>query len=182
MVTSGLANWVIEMDIGELAGVIGINAISTGILGLTIGLGLLLARRFGLHAMLFVIGACYPFLIFTDPTYALGLWYDNSLHITLLDIIISMLFITVPSFALLRARVLRDRMTGLLLPVGLSLVMATVIPNIIRPYMTPSDWLRSSSFSMGFFLALLLAAIIYHHMGRGRSASVSNETPIEMIA
>jgi hypothetical protein len=163
MGTSFLSTWVTERDMGALFGVGVIVAESIGILGLTIGLGLLLARRFGLHAMLFVVGAFYPFFIFSDPTYALGLWTDNWFNLTLLDLVLSTLFIIVPPLILLRARLLRGRMAGLLLPVGLCLVLATVVPNMIRPYMTPLAWLHSSLYSMDLFLALLLGALIYHH-------------------
>lgn len=175
-----ISTWVIEGDFGAFAGAAGMYANSVGILGLTILLGLPLARRFGHHAMLFVIGAFYPFFIFSDPTYALGLWYDNLLHLTLLEFILSILFIIVPPLILLRARGLRDRISSLLLPVGLSLVLATVVPNMIRPYMTPIAWLKASLFSMDLFLALLLAAVIYQHVGQEARGSGSIETAIEM--
>ncbi|MGB3904731.1 MAG: hypothetical protein WBB22_07390, partial [Anaerolineae bacterium] len=140
-----------------------------------IAIGLPLARRDGLLAGLIVVAAEFVLVdgIF-DPAYALGLWTSNATIVTLVSVIPAIFFLVVSPIWVLLSRSTRGRVWGLLVPVFIALVSGEVIIGTVRPYYLDNwHWLMRAIGSIQFLMAVALAAVMYHWIGRqGRLTNV----------
>jgi len=144
-----------------------------GMILLPVAIGLPLARRNGLSAALVVVGAEFVLVdgIF-DPGYALGLWTSNQAIVTLVSVIPAVFFLVVSPIWVLLSRSTRGRVCGLLLPMSVGLVSAEIISGSVRPYYSDTwTWLMRAIGSAQFLIALALAAVMYHWIGRQGAAA-----------
>ena len=144
-----------------------------GMILLPVAIGLPLARRNGLSAALVVVGAEFVLVdgIF-DPGYALGLWTSNQAIVTLVSVIPAVFFLVVSPIWVLLSRSTRGRVCGLLLPMFVGLVSAEIISGSVRPYYSDTwTWLMRAIGSAQFLIALALAAVMYHWIGRQGAAA-----------
>lgn len=144
-----------------------------GVILLPVAIGLLLARRDGLLAGLIVVGAEFVLVdeIF-DPAYALGIWTSNPTIVTLVSVIPAIFFLVVSPIWVLGSRSTRGRVWGLLLPVFIALVSGEIISGSVRPYYLDTwTWLMRALGCAQFLMALALAAVMYHWIGRQGAAA-----------
>jgi len=156
-----------------------------GMMLLPVAIGLPLARRDGLLAGLIVVAAEFVLVdgIF-DPAYALGVWTSDSTIVTLVSVVPATFFLVVSPIWVLLARSTRGRVWGLLLPVVIALVSAEIISGSVRPYYLDTwTWLVRAMGVAAFSMALGLAAVMCHrvgrqgrltNIGRGRIASIDD--------
>ncbi len=149
-----------------------------GVILLPVAIGLLLAPRHGLLAGLIVVAAEFVLVdeIF-DPAYALGIWTSSSTIVTLVSVIPAVFFLVVSPMWLLLSRSTRERAWALLLPVFVALVSGEIIGGSVRPYHVDDwYWLTRAIGSIQFVMALALAVVMYHWLGRqGRLTNIRHE-------
>lgn len=131
-----------------------------------IAIGLPLARRSGLLAVLVVVAAEFVLVdgIF-DPGYALGIWTSNQAIVKVVSIIPTIFFLVVSPMWVLSSHSTRGRIWGLLLPVFIALVSSEIISGSVRPYYL-DIWPTRVIGAAQFLMALALATVIYHWIGR----------------
>lgn len=120
--------------------------------------GLLLARRNGVLAGLFVLAAGFVLAEWTlEPTY--GLW--NTHWAIILPAIQSILLLLVSPLWVLRSRSMRGRIGGLLLPAFIALTSIVTIVCTVREYPIET-WCVNGGTAAQLFLGVALAAALYH--------------------
>ena len=146
-----------------------------GLILLPVAIALLLARRDGLLAGLIVVAAEFVLVdeIF-DPAYALGLWTSNPTIVTLVSVVPAIFFLVVSPIWVLLSRSTRGRVCGLLVPVFIALASGEIISGTVRPYYLDNwHWLMRAIGSIQFLMAVALAAVMYHWIGRqGRLTNI----------
>ena len=125
---------------------------------LPVAVGLLLARRNGVLAGLFVLATGYVLVDWTlDPTY--GLW--NTHWAIVLPAIQSVLLLLVSPLWVLRSRSMRGRIWGLLLPAFITLTSIVTIICLVREYPIET-WCVNGATAAQLFLGMALAVVLYH--------------------
>jgi hypothetical protein len=125
---------------------------------LPVAIGLLLARRNGMLAGLFVLAAGFVLAEWTlEPTY--GLW--NTHWAIFLPAIQSILLLLVSPLWVLRSRSMRGRIWGLLLPAFVALISIVIIVCTVRQYPIET-WCVNGGAAAQLFLGVALAVALYH--------------------
>ena len=144
----------------------------TGLLLLSVAIGLPLARRNGVLVGFILVA--FEFVLvdeILDPTYSVGFWayWEPSAILDKAKIVLSYLpalfFLVITPIWMLRSRSTRGRVLGLILPPFIALVSTDVIESIALRG-TPAEysinlWLTHSVSTAQFLMALALAAVIY---------------------
>jgi hypothetical protein len=143
-------------------------------------LGLPLARRHGLTAILFVVGFVYPIYSgIENPAYAISLWTDSRLLIWTVELAVPALMLVVGPLWSLRAGSGRWRALGLLLPVCVALTAGTLISGVVRPYhIGVMVWLASSLDALNNLFVLVVAAGLYRHAAAPGDAGAENRAKL----
>lgn len=143
----------------------GFSVLSTiDLMLLPVALGLPLSQRHGALASLFVVGA-YGLWLF-DSDFISGYLLRDMTFYPVYAILLSWLFIGVAPLLLLRARSSRGQVVGLLSPIGIVLIVRTVIPWLARPDFHPLRiWIGDVLMSVFALLILLLAPVLYRQTG-----------------
>jgi hypothetical protein len=129
-----------------------------GAILLPVAVGLLLARRNGVLAGLFVLAAGFVLVEWTlEPTY--GLW--NTHWAILLPAIQSILLLLVSPLWVLRSRSMRGRIWGLLLPAFVALTSIVIIVCTVRQYPIET-WCVNGGAAAQLFMGMALAVVLYH--------------------
>jgi len=124
---------------------------------LPVAVGLLLARRNGVLAGLFVLAAGFVLMEWTlEPTY--GLW--NTHWTIVLPAIQSILLLIISPLWVLRSRSMRGRIWGLLLPVFVALTSIVIIVCTVRQYPIET-WCVNGGTAAQLFLGMALAVVLY---------------------
>ncbi len=125
---------------------------------LPVAVGLLLARRNGVLAGLFVLATGFVLADWTlEPTY--GLW--NTHWAIVLPAIQSVLLLLVSPLWVLRSRSMRGRIWGLLLPAFITLTSIVTIVCTVREYPIET-WCVNGATAAQLFLGTALAVVLYH--------------------
>lgn len=131
-----------------------------------IALGLPLSRRYGLTAVLFVSGCLYVVYDgYLDPAEGLGFFMGSAALIWIARLIVLAAMLVVAPLWSLRARSLRWRKLGLLIPIGVSLFSAAFLSNVLRGVEGWNIWLRSGLITLNIFLLYALAVSLYGAAG-----------------
>ncbi|MCK4450596.1 MAG: hypothetical protein KAX26_08390 [Anaerolineae bacterium] len=151
----------------------------TGLLLLSIAIGLPLARRNGVLVGLILVA--FEFVLvdeILDPTYSVGFWayWEPSAILDKAKIVLSYLpalfFLVVIPIWVFRSRSTRGRVLGLLLPPFVALVSTDVIESIALQdtsgEYSMGSWLTHGVSTAQLLLPLALAAVTYHWIERWR--------------
>lgn len=131
---------------------------SGGIL-LPVAVGLLLAKRNGVLAGLFVLAAGFVLVDWwLEPTY--GLW--NTHWAIVLPAIQSILLLIVSPLWVLRSRSMRGRIWGLLLPAFIVLTSIVTIVCTVREYPIET-WCVNGGAAAQLFIGMVLAVVLYRY-------------------
>jgi hypothetical protein len=125
---------------------------------LPVAVGLLLARRSGVLAGLFVVAAGFALVDWMlEPTY--GLW--NTHWSIILPAIQSILLLIISPLWVLRSRSMRGRIWGLLLPAFIALASIATIVCTVREYPIET-WCVNGGAAAQLFMGMALAVLLYH--------------------
>jgi hypothetical protein len=125
---------------------------------LPVAVGLLLARRSGVLAGLFVVAAGFVLVDWMlDPTY--GLW--NTHWAIVLPAIQSILLLIISPLWVLRSCSMRGRIWGLLLPAFIALASIVTIVCTVRQY-SIETWCVNGGSAAQLFMGMALAVALYH--------------------
>jgi hypothetical protein len=131
-------------------------ALAGGIL-LPVAVGLLLARRSGVLAGLFVLAVGFILVDWwLEPTY--GLW--NTHWAIVLPAIQSILLLIISPLWVLRSRSMRGRIWGLLLPAFTALTSIVTIVCTVREYPIET-WCVNGGAAAQLFMGMVLAVVLY---------------------
>jgi hypothetical protein len=126
---------------------------------LPVAVGLLLAKRSGVLAGLFVIAAGFVLVDWTlEPTY--GLW--NTHWAIVLPAIQSILLLIISPLWVLRSRSMRGRIWGLLLPAFIALTSIVTIVCTVREYPIET-WCVNGGTAAQLFMGIVLAVVLYRY-------------------
>ncbi len=129
---------------------------------LPISLGLPLARRYGLTAVLFAIGCLYVVYDgFLDPAEGLGFFMGPAALIWIARLIAPAAMLVVAPFWSMRAGSPRWRKLGVLIPIGASLFSAAILAGWLRGIEGWNNWLRTGLITFTIFLLYVLAVSLY---------------------
>jgi hypothetical protein len=140
---------------------------------LPVTVGLLLAKRSGVLAGLFVIAAGFVLVDWTlDPTY--GLW--NTHWALVLPAIQSILLLIISPLWVLRSRSMPGRIWGLLLPAFIALTSTVTIVCTVREYPIET-WCVNGGAAAQLFIGMVLAVVLYRYseLRRTRAGLVRND-------
>jgi hypothetical protein len=138
-------------------------------------LGLPLARRHGMRAGLYLVGAASLLTIsLLEPAY--GLW-DTIWGDALPALMLAGYLVAAP-LLVMRAGQKGGKARGMLLPVGVALLLSVIIPALVRGYNLATP-LFGLAWAVQFWLMLLLAITLYDdlHGGAGAQTVPSADAP-----
>ncbi len=141
---------------------LGVNALLlAGLVLLTVGLGLPLARQHGSLASLFTLGVFSSLVLLDSDYYSAQILKTQSFYPLYVIPLLWMVVSIAPLF-LMRAQTLRGQAIGLLAPALVWGVARVAVPVLIRPdFHSLSIWLNEALLSAFVVLALALAFYLY---------------------
>jgi hypothetical protein len=143
-----------------------------------VALGLPLARRYGLTALLFVVGCLYPvYKGIIDPGYAIGLWTDSALLTWMVELAAPALMLVVGPLWMLRAGSTRGRIIGALIPLALTFAVGATIPQVVRDYTTWLSLVSSGLQAVALLLIVIVAALLYRDLEGAAAPALLPESP-----
>jgi hypothetical protein len=138
-------------------------------------LGLPLARRHGMRAGLYVVGAASLLtLALLDPDY--GLW--ETIWGDALPALMLAGYLVIAPLLVMRAGQKRGKARGMLLPVGVVLLLSVIVPALVRSH-NLATLLFGLAYAAQFWLMLLLAITLYDdlHGEAGAQAASTIDIP-----
>jgi hypothetical protein len=143
-----------------------------------VALGLPLARRYGLLALLFVVGCLYPiYYVVLDPNYGLSIWTDRTLIIWIVELAAPALMLVVGPLWMLRAASMRGRVLGLLIPLAVTFAVGAIIPPLVRDYATGLSLASAGLQALSLLLIVVVAALLYRDASDSSAPSLVAEIP-----
>jgi hypothetical protein len=135
---------------------------------LPVVLGPIVAKRYGLLAMLFVIGMIYvSFQILIDVNFKVSDHIGGTLGFVAYKTLIPFLFTVIAPLWFLRARTALNRVGGMLTLVGLAVIIDLLVVGLSYAGELPLIiWISFIPYTISVLLALVLAYLLYRESGK----------------
>ncbi|MBN1430886.1 MAG: hypothetical protein JXB07_21125 [Anaerolineae bacterium] len=145
---------------------------------LPVAIGLLLARRQGLDALLFAISGMTFFQVSFDVDYHFAFISGNIPAVTVYNIVWRLLVFVVAPMWMVRARTDRSRLLGIAGPLMAALVIETAVNTLIDPWIFQVHFLHYFMVTVVQPPLAIMVAFMFYRQGGEKDISMSGNMPV----